>query len=56
MTSDPYSPIATSQRFRVNGQTGVFLLNQARQLVVFWVDADGMTGRRRHSAISMCFS
>jgi hypothetical protein len=42
--ADPYSPIAVSQRFGVNGQTGVFLLNQDGQLLVFWVDANGVTG------------
>ncbi|MGD0026564.1 MAG: hypothetical protein ABSC37_18415 [Xanthobacteraceae bacterium] len=42
--ADPYSPIAVLQRFGVNGQTGVFFLNQDGQLLAFWVDANGVTG------------
>ena len=40
----PYSPVAASKRFGVNGQTGVFLIDQNGQLQAFWVDAKGVTG------------
>jgi hypothetical protein len=40
----PQSAIAVSKRFGVDGQTGVFLIDQNGQLQAFWLDAKGMTG------------
>lgn len=40
----PQSAIAVSKRFGVNGQTGVFLIDQNGQLQAFWLDGKGMTG------------